>query len=179
MIKFPVKYFNKIVPDAFHGTELETARKIRNDKKFIINLSEQNYLGDGVYFYEASLEHAKIWGRRKSKNGKIGVIRSAINLGRCLDLHNKDHLNFLRETANGLSGRTKKVLTDTFVINFVAQLADNSGNKIDTIRATHARNIRLSAKIFRGSRFYYDIALMICVRNLKNIITCSLIYKGD
>ena len=67
MIKLPVKYFIKIVPDAFHGTEIEVAKKIHRDKKFIPGLNDQYYLGDGIYFYEASLEHAKIWGRKRLK----------------------------------------------------------------------------------------------------------------
>ena len=178
MVKFPVKYFTKIVPDAFHGTKLEIARKINLNKKFEPSFREQNYLGDGVYFYEASLEHAKIWARKRSENGKIGVIRSTIHLGTCLDLHNREHLDFLRKTAIDLSERQNKPLTDAFVINFVVQLADSTGIKIDTIRATHTRSRKNLSKVFKGSHFYYEIALMICVRNLKNIYTFSLIYKG-
>ncbi|HUT44222.1 MAG TPA: hypothetical protein VMW95_07775 [Desulfobacterales bacterium] len=176
MVKFPVKYFNKIVPDAFHGTRLEHARKIHQDKKFMSGYNEKSYLGDGVYFYESSLEYAKIWARKNSNNGRIGVIRSYINLGRCLDLHDREHLDFLRKTASDLSERTEKTISDAFVINFVAEI---TGNKIDTVRATYTRNIKkFGTKVFSGSHFYYENELIICVRNLKNILTFSLIYRG-
>ena len=173
MVKFPVKYFVKVVTNAFHGTTLEVAKKIHKEQRFIPSYSEQNYLGDGVYFYEASMEYAKTWAREKFNGDRIGVIRSVISLGRCLDLHDREHIDFLRKTASDLAERSGKQITDAFVINFIA---GNFSNKVDTVRATYTK--RYSKRVFKGSHFYYENALIICVRNLQSIVGISLLYKG-
>lgn len=174
MHKPRIKKINKIVPDAYHGTSLEFARKIVDTKEFLIDKSKDHYLGDGVYFFESSLSNAIYYAGNRNKF--IGVIKSQINLGNCLDLHDREHLEFVFNTAQSLKKRKGVEITDAFVINFIASMGD-----IDTVRATYiaTRSGRKREKIFSGSRFYHEQQLMICVRRQENILSYTLCYQAE
>ena len=109
-----IVYVDKIVPDAYHGTELKTALKILRGKNFIPSRGKETYLGDGVYFYESSLWHARQWCQRRFPGLRHGVICAAINLRRCLDLHNYEHRKLLQQVRLNLEMKGYKKLTDTF-----------------------------------------------------------------
>lgn len=165
----------KIIPDAYHGTKAKFARNICKNG-FKISTGEKQFLGDGVYFFESSMIHAQNWARKqKEHSGEIiGVIKSVVNLGRCLDLHDKEHIELIADVAERLKKRINKNITDAVAINFIA----TNFNSIDSVRATyfspHVKNM-----IFEGSRFYEYVRLMICIRNLKNILKISLAYEGE
>ncbi len=119
MLDIEIKDSGKNVPDAYHGTSQQIAEEIQAGGKFLPSTGEKQFLGDGVYFFESSERHARDWARNIRKFEEIGIICAAINLGRCLELNNKAHRDFIRFTAMKLekmSGR--KMITDAFVINF-------------------------------------------------------------
>src|SRR5437870_3007771 len=85
-----VQFINKVVPDAFHGSKLDTARQIVRSRTYVPSTgNEKLYLGDGVYFYEGSLEYALEWAQDKFPGMPIGVVQSTIQLGKCLDLNTR------------------------------------------------------------------------------------------
>lgn len=173
MARRTFKHIEKIVPDAYHGTSLQNAKKIVDTKEFTYNHNKSHYLGDGIYFFESSLSNAIYYAERR--NAFVGIIKSQINLGYCLNLHDREHLNFVKETAKSLEERKGSTLTDAFVINFIATKAD-----IDTVRATYiaTRSSGTREKIFSGSRFFHEQQLMICVRKKENILSYALCYQG-
>lgn len=151
---------DKIIPDAYHGTSLGNAQLIDSERRFRPSRGEDNYLGDGVYFFESSRRHAYLWASKHnvSPPGPIAVICAQIRLGRCLDLHNLEHRNYLKTVANLFRERGVKKINDAIVINFLAGKVP-----IDTVRAPHVQPG--IGKIFDESRFFDYFSLMICVRN--------------
>lgn len=97
-----LKHFDKIVPDAYHGTRSDYAQNVIQNKKFHISTGKEQYLGDGVYFFEGSKWNAKDWARRKFKGEQIGIIKATINLWKCLDLNNKEHLMICVKTQDSI-----------------------------------------------------------------------------
>lgn len=178
-MKFNITRLTKIVPDAFHGTDLDSAERIAQTGKFLPSHGDQQYLGDGIYFFESSSYNAINWARDKKKVSSIGVIKSTIALGRCLDLHNSEHTKLIRSVARDLSEKRKRRdITDAFVINFIVKMSDDT---IDTVRATHIPGIRKkplgNLKIFSGSHFLMEQSLIICVKNHCSIMNCDFYHR--
>jgi hypothetical protein len=181
MTTFSVPKLNKVVPDAFHGTELSIARQIRDQQTFVIGKNEKLYLGDGAYFYEGSAELADIWARREgSRRGwqTYGVLQAAIQLGRCLDLNSPEHRRELEEWAEELVEQVKgikdpKEVTPAWVINYFVKKVCKG--KVDTIRCSYFSpeygEVIPDSKIFRSR-------LVVCVRNPQNILKISLPIMG-
>lgn len=89
----------------FHGCDEEVANSIIKDKRSLLE-SHNNYdwLGHGVYFWEASPERALEFasylrdnpGRSKNPIHNPAVIGAVIDLGLCFDLLNYGMLQLLK-----------------------------------------------------------------------------------
>src|SRR5437667_3177918 len=88
--------YEKIVPDAYHGTDVANIESI-NANGFRIGTGADLYLGDGIYFFEGSKWHAENFLKQQNANCKVAIYRCTINLGRCLDLNNEDHKEAIRK----------------------------------------------------------------------------------
>lgn len=170
----PVQFLNKIVPDAFHGSKLDTARQIVRTKAYVPSSGNENlYLGDGVYFYEGSLEYAVEWAQDKFAGHPIGVVQSTIQLGKCLDLNTRKAVELIVWVREQF--RTKlpdQLVRDASVLNWLAKY-----QKVDTIRATFP-NSSSKQKIFSGSHFFRS-QLVICVINQDCIKKHVLVFNGQ
>lgn len=161
--------FHKKVPDAYHGTDKISAAEILRSRKFKYGTNGKLYLGDGVYFYESSLWHAQTWAERKYPRNDCAIIQAEIDLGHCLDLHNFEHREFLKQVRSQLKSYADGI-TDALVINWVVKYGKVN---IDTVRATYTCS--LYGKIFKESRFNAFEQLIICVKNSNNILKISLV----
>lgn len=165
-----ILFLNRIVPDAYHGTKLDTARLIIKERKFLIGREPDQYLGDGIYFFEASIAYAREFASNKFQKAKIGIIRASISLGRCLDLNDLAYCEMLWQVAEKLEERGVTDLTDAFLINYYAENIE----PFDTVRVSRPRS-KGQKKLFRGSHFYRYVHLMICVRKPKQILQYELV----
>ncbi|HUU39677.1 MAG TPA: hypothetical protein VMW42_01920 [Desulfatiglandales bacterium] len=171
-IKHKIKYIAKYIPDAYHGTRLDKARRIIQEKKFIINRNPNHFLGDGAYFFEGSRWHAHDWARRLWGDVDLGLIRAYINLGKCLDLNNYNHRALLKKVRIELVRRNISDITDAVVINFYATKIEH----FDTVRAPYTTPE--VGRIYPESKFYDYSQLMICVRNQERILKLTLVFQG-
>jgi hypothetical protein len=169
--KTKIAYVDKIVPDAYHGTELKKAQKILSNGKFTLSRGKAHYLGDGVYFFESSEWHAKEWCKRCFPNSEHGVICATVNLGKCLDLHNQEYKRLLQKVAIKLGMRGVKDITDSVVINFLATNIEN----FDTVRFTYVKITEKYKEIYSRSRIQDFSQLIICVRNIDMILNIKLV----
>jgi hypothetical protein len=128
-----IRYVEKIVPDAYHGTELGRAKSIEVSRTFDESRGPDHYLGDGVYFYEASRWHAFAWAKRRWGTVAVGIIRATINLGRCLDLSSYEHRSLLRQVRRELLEKGVNSITDAVVINFFATMI----TEVDSVRGNY------------------------------------------
>ncbi len=167
-----IKYTDQLIPNAYHGTSNENAKKICRDG-FIASCGEKQFLGDGIYFYENSLKHAQNWAERYFKGEPIAIIKAQVVLGRCLDLNNWEHRNLIVDVKERLISRGHKESTDAAVINFIAK---NFNPKIDTVRACYVQP--KYGNLFPGSKFYSYSQLILCVKNKNNISGCYIAYQS-
>lgn len=173
-----VTYYERIIPDAYHGTTLVSAEKILRDREFKPSLYtdfKDHWLGDGAYFFESSEQFAKQQGRKVVRKNNlvdknIGVIRATINLGRCLNLNTLEHTEAVYAAKEHLKRAGKEPVTDALAINLVAVLTNS-----DVVKGSFTW--RTFGKI--SNRLPIANPVFICVRNQSNILGMTLSYEGE
>jgi hypothetical protein len=179
MANMRVDYNPNSINDAYHGTLYEVAKKIVSEKKFIPSKSNDDYLGDGVYFFEGSRWLAAKWVERNhGKDVYIGIVCACVNYGNCLNLNLPEHrfiLNRVKEEIIKQPGFKKlgRRITDAFVVNYYAT---NINKYLDTIRLTYI--CQDYGKLYEGSIIYDYAQPMLCVRNHAKISNISLSFGG-
>lgn len=169
-----IKDRGQIIPEAYHGTDLDSADMIVKGNAFSLSIGDDHYLGDGAYFFENSVWHAKEYGKKTAKRigaTCFGVIKATIKLGRSLDLNDYESRQYIRQFAKQLQSIGVPAITEGVVINMIAKK-----NSIDTVRATYT--VPDKGKILPNSRFFEYSGLMICVRNGTCISDLSITYRG-
>ena len=165
-----------VIVEAYHGTSFNAASNILIHG-FRPSEGTDEWLGKGVYFYEASREHAYNWALnvKKIHPTQIVVMRAEVKLGRCLDLlHNPAHVdlleNYFNEAENKVFNKKLKSkryfdeqisITESAVIELINRQA-----AVDSVRTSYSSG----KSIFPGSRFTRGQQIIICVRNLNNIL---------
>lgn len=165
--------YEKIVNDAFHGTSLPNGKEIVMHG-FRLEGGDQAFLGNGVYFYEGSLQYAKMWARTRVKTGeKICVIQALVNLGLCLDLNTQEGVEVVEELVEEFRKKGRKVSSGA-IIALICSKVD-----IETIRGTDVK--RNSKKLFAGDDrvgFFTKAPLIICIKKLENIVNFDICYDN-
>jgi hypothetical protein len=83
----------------YHGCDLDTAsRVIRGLEPLQPSDKPYDWLGPGIYFWEADYQRAREWAvdRCKETGGEPAVVGAAIDLGNCLDLLSRMDQELLR-----------------------------------------------------------------------------------
>lgn len=172
MLNIKVGKLKKEVPDAFHGTDYDSAKRIEAEGKFMPSPGRDEYLGTGTYFFEGSKWHARDWAISKCQREKksiYGIVKAKIDMGACLDLNNGDYKKLVMTVAFYLERQGIKALNDAAIINFISQQLPGG---LDTVRATLIQPHK--GMLHANSRFYYHGSLMICVRNQNKISDIEL-----
>jgi hypothetical protein len=175
---------------AYHGCDRSVAERLLNNKTFRISENDYDWLGSGVYFWEANPARALASARHLKKVGKSGPARirqpyaigAVINLGYCLDLISTNGIEFVKEayfdfkqymeqsgspmpTNRGGDDLLQRYL-DCAVINHIhSVIKRDKGKAFDTVRGVFLEGKR----IYNTSGFYEKTHIQICVRNLSNI----------
>jgi hypothetical protein len=175
---------------AYHGCDRSVAEQLLKNKPFRISQNEYDWLGSGVYFWEANPARALDWAKHLQKIRKRGrsqikepcAIGAVIDLGYCLDLISTTGIQFVKAAYKGLSRDMKESRSpmpqnlggddllqrnlDCAVINYIHSVMKRDNEKpFDTVRG-----VFLEGKpIYDTSGFREKTHIQICVRNLLNI----------
>lgn len=178
----------------YHGCDKDVAENILSGDRFKPSRNEYDWLGSGIYFWEANplrgLEYAgELRKRKRESKIKIpAVIGAIIDLGNCLDLTTttgiqqvKDAYKFLVEvfeTADKRPPENSKDLMrrnlDCAVIEYLHQIREEHDDApIDTIKGVFTEG----NEIYVGSGFLHKTHIQICVCNPENIIGVFRVEK--
>jgi len=166
---------------AYHGCDAEVAAGLINGGKFKPSENEYDWLGHGIYFWEANpiraLEFAKEVQARNVENVKTpAVVGAIIDLGLCLDLTATAGIQIVRDTYQELikiteeanselpqnSGDSLRRNLDCAVVNLVHDVRKNANlPPIDTVRTVFIEG----TPIYEGSGFFNKSHIQICVCN--------------
>ena len=89
----------------FHGTSVDSARKILDEQRMIPSTKEYDWLGHGIYFWEDDPVRALEWAKGRFADAKVSVIQARIRRGICLNELNAAHRELVREAERLLVDR--------------------------------------------------------------------------
>lgn len=161
----------------FHGCGRNVADSVLRADGVSLTSSENDYdwLGSGIYFWEAAPVRALEWATKKFGRANAAVLGAKIKLGHCLDLMDVDSYRFLKESYLALleSGiklpRNGKLLhrLDCLVINAATARAESDlGCPYDTVRCPFVEG----EPVFPESHFFDHSHIQISVRNPSAIV---------
>lgn len=163
----------------YHGCDKAVAEKILDGRQFAPSVNDYDWLGTGVYFWEANPARGLQWAKESAQRpgSKIKtpyVIGAIIDLGLCLDLTTTDgivrvaHESLSATTAaagaplpkNNVDGLRRNL--DCAVINFLHEIRASEGDQpIQTVRG-----IFIEGKpIYPDAGFYEKTHVQIAVRD--------------
>ena len=165
----------------YHGCDRKVGEKILAGQSVLQkSKNEYDWLGPGIYFWEANPDRALDFAREKQKLGfgvtNPYVLGAVIDLRLCLDLTTKESLEYLRDAHESLiatfretdadppSNGPKKWMhyLDCAVINRLhAILAQSQAEPIDTVRGVFQEEPYL----YQGSAFMSKTHIQIAVVN--------------
>jgi hypothetical protein len=120
MPKFQLENVATVVDNAYHGTDLATTRKIIAGERFRYSRGPDQWLGNGVYFFEGSIGLATYFGKRKARQKRsedYAVLRASVQLGRCLDLTTEKYRQQLAKWIELLRTKATLKLSRAWIIN--------------------------------------------------------------
>jgi hypothetical protein len=174
----------------YHGCDRETGERLLLSEPFRPSENAYDWLGSGIYFWEANPDRAFDWARRRTSRKKFNevfdsepfVVGAVIDLGFCLDIIStngsvaveKAYENL--KTYLGASGEQIPANTggedflhrnlDCAVINSLHQSRQESGlESFDTVRGLFPEGELL----YLNSGFRRRTHIQLCVRNQDNI----------
>lgn len=127
----------------YHGTSAENASDILS-RGFVVSRNPYDWLGDGIYFFEAAPERAREWA--ENRYADPAVIVAEIDLIDCMDLLDIQWAHVLADAYNEYIRHLKTDGTimphqtsgahrlDREVINFAIGLLEESGMVIHSVR---------------------------------------------
>ena len=182
------------VVDGYHATSVRAARRILAGAPFRLSRNRYDWLGDGVYFWEAAPERAWEWTQQPRVKARLGtqvaVIGARIHLDRCMDFHDtvwhkplRDVYEYLREryertqralpqqTAWGKHGWDREVINQLVLMTYRI-----TGVEIGAVRASFREPG--DEPIFGDSALYQGAHVQIAVRD-QRLIEERWLARGD
>jgi hypothetical protein len=103
----------------YHGCDTDIAEKLLNNELFLRSENTYDWLGSGIYFWEANPDRALAWAvesaERKALRGikvESAVVGAVIDLGFCLDLVSANGVAAVEKAYEGLCVAMKTMSKD-------------------------------------------------------------------
>lgn len=166
----------------FHGCDLSTKMAVlKNGERIKASRNTYDWLGHGIYFWENDPRRAMEWATERKSRKKIespAVIGAVIDLGYCMNLMGREHINVLMDGNNAAMDISTKYgrsipkntpdlpLMDCAIINAVHySMRKNNDKPYDTVRSAFIEG----EPLFDLSKLHSKTHIQICVRNINCI----------
>jgi Poly(ADP-ribose) polymerase catalytic domain len=156
----------------YHGTRQVDAEEIMrtNFKPSVIGSGA--YLGEGVYFFDNQLSHAKRWAKneagQRQRGTVVAVIESEIKYGNLMNLTDPEALEMVKTFKNAYERKANTRVTLATIIDIAADLT-----KTEVVKACrYPGNTEL---MWQG--FTADVELILAVRAIGNILSKRLVWS--
>lgn len=172
---------------AYHGCDRSVGEDAISGTHLLHSTNDYDWLGHGVYFWENDPVRAKEWAASQPDVTDPFVVGAVIDLGRCLDLIEVDHLELLCDAYAGMrevfeaagqdlpinehgfkgdADLVKRHL-DCAVINYLHEMREQEGaDPFDTVRSPFAEG----KPLYPGGKIMARTHVQICVCNRDNIL---------
>jgi len=179
---------------AYHGCDERVGRALLAGKPFRESNNDYDWLGGGIYFWEANPHRALSFAREQSRRGRVKkpfVVGAALTLGNCIDTLNEESIRMIAAAQKKLV-RTCRLSgaplprnvggpdlllkrLDCAVIMALHEMLEDAGlPRADSLRGLYYEGKRLYAR----SSFYEKSHVQICIRNPDCIKGVFLPFGG-
>lgn len=171
----------------YHGCDRRVAEDLLLNKPFDPSKNDYDWLGSGIYFWEANPVRGLAWAKELSRRHPNAihepyVVGAVIDLGYCLDLISAKGIEFVKfgyqdfvEFIRDLGGKMPQNTgghdlflrhLDCAVVNHIHEVNKKANRpEFDTVRGVFLEG----QPIYETSGFHEKTHIQICVRNPKNI----------
>lgn len=171
----------------YHGCNKETGERLLSGEAFQPSENNYDWLGSGIYFWEANPDRALQWARQCALRQSPGeyepfVVGAVIDPGFCLDLISSNGIKAVEQayrdfsaviTASGAQipeniGGTDLFLRklDCVVINYLNEARKNAKERpFDSVRAVFTEG----EPLYENSGFRQKTHIQVCVRSPEKI----------
>jgi hypothetical protein len=131
------------------------------------------YLGEGVYFFDNQIVHARDWAinhaGERVRGTRIAVIESEIRYGELLNLTDREQFEAVKWFQSEFDRKSQTKTTLATIIDIVAERT-----RAQVVKACRIpRNPNLM-----NPGFSPDVEIILAVRSLGNILSKKLIWSG-
>lgn len=122
---------------AYHGTTRLKAVSIIKQKSFTVSRDDEEWLGDGIYFFEGDIRQAQYWCTKSRHYKEWAVIKSIIEAQTVINLVDTDTYERFAASFGKFDGKykTRKNKEPRKIINAVVLNALYDKMKYDVVRA--------------------------------------------
>ncbi|MDX8501819.1 hypothetical protein RFM99_25820 [Mesorhizobium sp. VK4C] len=165
----------------YHGCDEAVGEKILAGNKFEPSENDYDWLGHGIYFWEANPERALSFAHQQVKWGRVKkpmVVGAALTLGNCIDTLNEQSLQALSQAYDKLvslsassgnpvpfnEGGTDALLRRrdcAVVMTLHKMIEDINYPPADSLRGLYQEG----GALYDGSGFFKKSHIQICIRN--------------
>lgn len=165
----------------YHGCEKSVGLKLLKGAAFKPSQNDFDWLGPGIYFWEANPDRALSYAHEQAKRGKIRVpfvVGAALTLGNCIDTLNETSIQAiklaherLRDVVRsqkailpkntGGPDKLLKRLDCAVIMTLHEMIADLEMPAADSLRGLYYEGTR----VYRTSSFYEKSHVQICIVN--------------
>jgi hypothetical protein len=169
----------------YHGCDRPVGESLLRNEPFQQSENDYDWLGHGIYFWEANPDRARQWALEQGVRGKIGdpyVVGAVIDLGFCLDLATSNGIHVVEGGYRGLceklaeaglplpsnSGGKDRVFRrlDCAVINYLHLMRrKDHARPFDSVRGLFPEG----RELYDNSGFQNKTHIQICMRTQENI----------
>lgn len=148
----------------FHGTARDSALGIIECKRFEISRNDENWLGDGIYFWEDVCQNAEWWCRYR-RIPVPAIIECRITVKEVFDLYDPNVKRFLDSVLTLLTKRNSGTkyshvqIADGHAINYIFQ----NFWRFEAVRCRFFYRKKYSK--YKKSRIIGEWRAILCVRN--------------
>ena len=169
----------------YHGCDEEIGHALIEGEEFIPSENDYDWLGHGIYFWEANPLRALQFAEDQVKRGRIKkpfVVGCALSLGNCIDLMSEQSILGIKQAYQELSedlsllgkaipqntGGPDEVFKnlDCAVIMWLHKLiAEADYSPADSLRGLYHEG----KPLYKNAAFYEKTHIQLCIRNLDCI----------
>lgn len=169
----------------YHGTTAEIAERLANGEPFTASENDDDWFGNGVYFWEYAPKQAWSWSTKFKRKKQPAVVGAIIRLGHCLDLLDPSNVSTLKQFHDDTlvrwrnskvkipqNGNQHKRLDCALFNLFYAQATI----PIETARAVYVPT-ESAKRAWLRSWIYEEAHIQVCVRKSENILAVWRVRK--
>jgi hypothetical protein len=169
----------------YHGCDRDIGEALlRGTMTFAASQNDWDWLGSGIYFWEANPVRGLEFAEEQRSRGQVGVpfvVGAVLDLGYCLDLTSSTGVTAVKAAYANFAEVTKKAgkpiprnhggpdallrQLDCAVINHLHQIRDSANPPLPQFDSVKGVFLAEGGQIYEGSGFYNKTHIQICIRS--------------